>query len=91
MIFDKNSLLYRSSGDMTKEEEKIVMDTLSNIKLKFSHEADGINLQIQSGFYTVKIDVTEIVEKVIKDRNEVRLKTLTDKCTDENRHDEIIF
>jgi hypothetical protein len=76
---------------MTREEEKIIMDTLSNIRIKFSHEADGINLLIQSGFYAVKVDVTEIVEKVIKDRNEARLKTLTDKCTEENRHDEILF
>lgn len=55
---------------MTREE--IIMDTLSNIRLTFSHESDEVNLLIQSGFYAVKLDVTEIVEKVIKDRDKDR-------------------
>jgi hypothetical protein len=52
---------------MTEHEEKIIKDTLANVKLRFNRDGDSISLTVQSGFYAIKVDVTDEIISLVNE------------------------
>jgi hypothetical protein len=64
---------------------------LKDPKVKLFNEMDRIILEVEDEGSLIKVDINDKVLSLIKETNEKRLKELAAQCTEENRHDEILF